>query len=325
MKLGNTSNKLEEVRRWLSDPKNMHWLLIFDNADDFASICLSKYFPATSWGHIIVTSRDESAIGGIGKDGALLEPLSTVEAVEVLLDKSGVQFPSADDLRQARAIVELLGCLPLALDQAGAFIRTRHKSLSDYIRLYHTQQDELLKFQPKVSHYDKTVLTAWNVNFKQVERDSKDATSLLLLLCFLDPGDIRESMLLRGCTPQKRWDKNGEIAEVSAEEEGVSNHLVKLITDEMCYDAAVEKLLSFSLIRQNNDFNEARSLSLHPLVQYCASQRVSLEEQNVWRLEAILLVCHAFPRNQYIEDRQALLAPICFMNTTNFSKLWGDW
>ena len=303
MKLGSSSNKAESVKRWLSNGRNTEWLLIFDNADNLASVCVSNYFPATSWGHIIITSRDETAIGLVGQEGWSLDPLKHAEAVSLLMNKSGIHSASSEEMKHADQIVDLLGCLPLALDQAGAFIRSRRKSCTDYIRLYQTQQHELLRFQPKLSSYDKTVLTAWNVNFKQVEDESEDAAFLLLLFCFLDPGDIRESMLLRGCSPQKRWNKNGSIEESDAQDSGVSSYLIHLITDEMCYDAAIEKLLSFSLIRRNNDFNEVRSLSLHPLVQYCASQRVSQAQQNAWRLQAILLVSHAFPRNQYIEYR----------------------
>ena len=110
-------------------------------------------------------------------------------------------------------------------------------------------------------------------------------------------------MLLRGYTPQKRWNERGEIEEISAETERIDEDLIKLMTNEMAYDEVVEKLLSFSLVRRNNDFNEARSLSLHPLVQYCASKRVSQADQNRWRLQAILLVCHAFPRDQYMENK----------------------
>lgn len=303
MRLGSSSNKAESVRRWLSDIRHSDWLLIFDNADDLESVCVSDWFPNITWGHIIITSRDESAIGLVGQSGSSLEPLSPLEAVTLLLDKSGIRASSIEEKKYVYEIADLLGYLPLALDQAGAFMRARHKNFSDYIRLFQTQQIELLKFEPRLSSYDKTVLTAWNVNFKQVEDDSEDAAFLLLLFCFLEPGDISENMLLRGCTPRKRWDKWGNIAEIDAQESGVSSYLVHLITDEMTYDAAIEKLLSFSLIRRNNDFNESRSISMHPLVQYCASHRVSKSQQNTWRLQAILLVCHSFPRSQYMEDR----------------------
>jgi len=42
MKLDNSSNKTESVKRWLADDKNKDWLLVFNSADDLTSICVSK-------------------------------------------------------------------------------------------------------------------------------------------------------------------------------------------------------------------------------------------------------------------------------------------
>lgn len=301
LELGSASNKVDAIKRWLSKKENSEWLLIFDNADDLESVWLPKYFPATSWGHIIVTSRDQAAIGTVAREGFLLERLEASEAMTVLIRKAGIQNPSAEDYEQAQGIVELLGCLPLAVDQGGAFVSSRRKTLTDYRRLYEERQHDVLKFKPRLGEYDKTVLTAWEINFQQVERDSKDASDLLLLFCFLEASGISETMLLRGCSPQKRWDRQGEMAEVAPTDTGLDSGLVALIGDEMDFDAAIDKLLSFSLIRQDKDVNESRSFSVHPLVQHCASQRVPQAVQEMWRLQALLLVCHAFPRNQHLE------------------------
>jgi hypothetical protein len=301
LELGGASNKVDSVKRWLSKEENSSWLLIFDNADDLESVKISKYFPATSWGHIIITSRDQTAIGSVGMEGNVLERLEVNEAIAVLIDKAGIRDPSTEDYQQAQAIVELLGCLPLAVDQGGAFIRSRHKTLTDYHRLYEEHQHEVLQVKPKLGDYDKTVLTAWEINFEQVERDSKEASNLLLLFCFLDASGISETMLYRGCSPQKRWNRQGEMAEVTAADIGLDSDLVALIRNEMDFDAAIEKLLSFSLIHRNNDVSGARSFSLHPLVQHCASRRVSPETKKKWRMQAILLVCHAFPRDKYLD------------------------
>lgn len=231
-----------------------------------------------------------------------MEPLEVPEAMKLLLNKAKVQVTTQAMEDDARAIVEALGCLPLALDQAASYILTRKKTLADYRRLYNTRQQDLLSFCPRLSVYDKSVLTAWELNFAQVEKESPEAAHLLMLFCFLDASAISDNMLLRGCSAQNRWGEDGEIEEVAPEAEGVDPYIVSLIQDEVRYDCAIEKLLSFSLIQKNNDYNEVRSVSLHPLVQYSASMRLNQPDQNKWRAQAILLVCHAFPRNQYIED-----------------------
>lgn len=302
MKLTRGNNKVAGVQAWLSNEKNKDWLLIFDNADDLAAICLSNYFPRSRWGHILITSRDQSTIGLVSAEGSSIEPLTTAEAVAVLLQKAHIPYHSDKIQADAEALVNDLGCLPLAIDQAASYVLTRKKTLSDYRRLYHTRQQDLLNYHSKLSNYDKSVLTTWELNFTQVEHDSPAAAILLMIFCFLDAAAITDNLLLRGCTQMNRWSTCGEIEQVSATDIGIDKFLVDLITDEVAYDDAIEKLLSFSLIRRNNDYNEVRSVSVHPLVQSTATLRVSPADQNKWRTQAILLVCHAFPRDQFIED-----------------------
>ncbi|KAL8797717.1 MAG: hypothetical protein Q9195_000069 [Heterodermia aff. obscurata] len=242
LKLGDSPNKVDSVKRWLSSEKNSHWLLIFDNADDLESISLPKYFPPSSWGHIIITSRANAALNYAGSPECLVGLLPRLEALNILLERSGLKVSAEAELRYAEEIISLLGGLPLALDQAGAFIRVRKKSFAEYLRLYKTRQGEVLQSQPKIETYDRTILTAWEVNFRQIEQEFPEAAELLLLFCYLDPGDISEAMLLRGCTPQKRWSKDGELTEIPAKDEDVPESLVAFLNDVMRFDGAIEKL-----------------------------------------------------------------------------------
>jgi hypothetical protein len=134
-----------------------------------------------------------------------------------------------------------------------------------------------------------------------VEQESPAATYLLLLFLFLDQSSIPEMILHRGSSPQKRWGSDGEVTEVRAEDEGVDECLTKVIQGDFEFNNAVEKLLSFSFISCNKESNGLRNFSIHPLVQYCAVQRLPPSDVSRWRWQAILLVCHAFPRNRYIE------------------------
>ncbi|MCJ1314213.1 hypothetical protein MMC25_007893, partial [Agyrium rufum] len=241
-----------------------------------------------------------AAIGTVVKQGHNLERLELDEAIEVLLEKAGLKDSPKSDYEEARQIVQLLGCLPLAIDQAGAFIKSRRKTLIGYSKLYKERQLELLKFKPRLVEYDKNILTTWEINFAQVERDSQASSDILLLCCFLDGAKIVERMLVEGVSPQVRWGPDGEKVNLAAEEDGVDKDLVALITDEIAFDEAIEKLLSFSLIQCFDTSDGTRTFSVHPLVQYCASQRVPLKRQNKWRSQAIRLVCHAFPREKFL-------------------------
>lgn len=180
-------------------------------------------------------------------------------------------------------------------------MRTRKKSLVDYRRLFQLQQDQVLSYRPRLAEYEKTVLTAWEMNFSQVERDSPKASALFNILCFLDASNVSEVLLDRGCSPQRRWNKEGEICKLMAADAGLDEQLVETVTNDEVFDAAIDRLQSFSLIQGRVDDKGSRSFSVHPLVQHCAIQRMSCESDAKWRLQAILLICHAFPRDQYLE------------------------
>ncbi|EAW20720.1 LipA and NB-ARC domain protein [Aspergillus fischeri NRRL 181] len=303
LRLGDSKDKIGAVKGWLSRPENSKWLLVFDNADDLDNVPLHKFYPAVNWGHIIITSRDQAVIGSITENGHVLSPLTENDAVQLLLEKSGFQNPTAGDIEDARTVTGLLGSLPLALVQAGAFVRSRHRSLREYCRLYTTRRDYLLGFASRLGDSEKAVLTTWEINFKQVERESSGAASLLLLFSFLEPSSIPEMLLHRGSSPQRRWGEDGEMTEVDAEMEGVERQLIQVIQGDFEFDTAVEKLLSFSLISCNKESEGLRSFSIHPLVQYCAIKRLSPSDVRKWRWQALLLVCHAFPRNRFLEPQ----------------------
>lgn len=303
LQLGGSKDKVRSVKTWLSKPENSQWLLVFDNADDLNLVLIHKYFPAVNWGHIIITNRDQAVIGSLAEEGHVLDPLTTDDATQLLLERSGIRCPSQAETEEASKIASLLGSLPLALVQAGGFVRSRQKTLQDYRRLFMNRRDDLLRFSPLVGGTDRTIFTVWGINFKQVEQDSSDARNLLLLFSFLDPSDIPEAVLHRGSSPQRRWGNSGEVVETRAEDEGVETCLTKIIQGDLEFDMAIEKFLSFSLISCNKESDGLRKFSIHPLIQYCVAQRLSPIEVNKWRWQALLLICHAFPRNKYLEPQ----------------------
>ena len=302
LQLSDETSLPKRLNRWLSGRENMNYLLIFDNADDLESVPIQDYVPKTSWGHVIFTSRDQGIIGTLAKTGVLLDQLALDEATLVLLQKADVLNPSPEEFGHAQDIVQQLACLPLAVDQAGAYIKARNKSLSAFKELCSQRQSDILKYKPRLAGYDQTVFTTWERNFEQVERNSVDARNLLLLFCYLDATKIPEAMLDRACSLQKRWSHGAEVTEEPPSASGVDEDLIQTVKDELRFDDAIEMLKSFSLIYVNEDEHTGlRIFSIHPLVQYCASQRVPVAVQNYWRKQAIALVCHAFPSDEVLE------------------------
>src|SRR5579859_6178232 len=94
-------------------------------------------------------------------------------------------------------LLENLGYLPLAIDQAGAYIAVQQQQqfssssngpysriLIRYLKLYDENKDILLRQKPPPSTWNyrnDTVFTTWEVSFQAIEQESSDAARILLL------------------------------------------------------------------------------------------------------------------------------------------------
>ena len=287
--------------RRLSDSEFTNWLLILDDADDLEGIRLEDYIPKVHWGHVIITTRDQNALNSISPQGRKLGELTVKDAVSVLLQKAGVSQLTPKENEDAEAIVGALGCHALAVDHAGSYIKACGRSLSSFFNLYHARKREILDAKPRLTTYETTVFMTWHANFKEVERRSKDATQLLMLFCFLDHSVIPEMLLDRASRPQNHWARSGEMFEQDPTTTGLIEGLTELIKDGIRFDKALNELFCFSLIHLGASQDGLRNFSIHPLVQYCAVQHLSVENQDHWRSQAILAVCHAFPMSEQLD------------------------
>jgi hypothetical protein len=117
------------------------WLLIFDNAESaevvrewMRRVPLGPGIP----GHHLVTTRRE----GFDTLGSVVE-LDVMDAAEsVLLLRTRV---SAIDEALAREIAEELGRLPLALEQAAAYLTKTRTPPAEYLRLLRTRTSDMLR------------------------------------------------------------------------------------------------------------------------------------------------------------------------------------
>lgn len=251
---------VEAVRRWLEE--NGGWLLVFDNAQNFKD--LEDYLPRSGSGHVIITSRNQSW-GGVAR----LLPVdifTPAESVEFLRRRTGQKDEDA-----AKALAEALGNLPLALEQAGAYIEETGISLSAYLKLFQERQKELLS-RAKPDAYPDTVATTWDLSFLKASEDVPASADLLNLCAFLAPDDIPKSLLIDGA-------------------EHMPEPLASAVKDEMAFNDAVAALKRYSLLT----VTEA-TLSVHRLIQVVARDRLSEKERKRWADAAIRLVNKAFPQ-----------------------------
>src|SRR6266487_4373437 len=111
------------VKRWLTE--NLHWLLILDNADDLDLI--RDFLPTRNTGHLLLTTRIQAV--GLMAHSIAVEKMDKEEGALFLLRRAKVLAAEAPltqateiDRTQAETIVAAMDGLPLALDQAGAYI-----------------------------------------------------------------------------------------------------------------------------------------------------------------------------------------------------------
>ena len=114
---------VQAVKAWLQSHQG--WLLILDNADDLAVV--SEFLPSAFSGHILLTTRAQT-MGRLARR-IEVETMPPDIGALFLLRRASLIAPdiplsgaNATDEALAREICEELGGLPLALDQAGAYI-----------------------------------------------------------------------------------------------------------------------------------------------------------------------------------------------------------
>ncbi len=263
------------IKRWLTT--HTRWLLILDNVDNLELIV--GFLPVHSTGDVLFTTRLQ-ALGRVAQS-IEVEKMGLDEGVMFLLRRTKLLPPEAsldqsmkESQAQGAEIVAALDGLPLALDQAGAYMEETRCGLSQYLNLYGTRHKELLLRRGRfpVDHPDSVAAT-WSLSFQQVERESLAAADLLRLLAFLNPEAIPEEIIIFGAA---------ELGQT----------LREVASDPYKLDNIVELLLRFSLIRRTS---EAESLSIHRLVQAVLKDGMDKDMQRLWAERAIRAVNRAFP------------------------------
>ena len=267
---------VDAVIRWLQG--HHQWLLILDNADDLEMVY--DFLPARGAGHTLLTSRSQAT--GPNIKGIELERMEREEGTlfllrraKILAEDAPLECASDKYRKQAEEIWELVDGLPLALDQAAAYIEEHRCRFADYLSLYQTRRGDLLKRRGALSRrdYPKSVATTWSLSFEQVECTDPVAANMLRLCAFLHPDAIPEAMLLEGAA-------------------AVDPVLQGIAADRMRFDEAIGALRKYSLVRRNP---ETKMLTIHRLVQTVLKEGMEKDKQQEWAERAVRAVAAAFP------------------------------
>jgi hypothetical protein len=129
--------RIDAAKAWLAN--HDRWLLIFDNAPDPRLI--RSYLPRNESGHVLITSRNQSW-QGLARSVAV-DVLRSDDATQFLLSRSG-----REETESARRVAQLLGNLPLALEEAAAYVEASGRTLADYARLFAEHQNRAAHASP---------------------------------------------------------------------------------------------------------------------------------------------------------------------------------
>ncbi|KAF2730158.1 TPR-like protein [Polyplosphaeria fusca] len=205
------------AKEWLSRQERP-WLLLVDNADD-PNLPLQDCFPEGKRGCILVTTRVRAhkIHGTAGSKSYAFGPLPPDEANDLLLKAADKPSPwDPETTKHAISIASKLGCLPLALIQAGTAIRTGLCSLANYVGYLSRSWAELRRkrFNPHSrqevadrvdSMVDQLLIySSYELNLGHLENSKEqshqDAVQLLKMFSCFHFQNIRLGVLIKAAT-----------------------------------------------------------------------------------------------------------------------------
>jgi tetratricopeptide (TPR) repeat protein len=265
------------VLAWLR--KHSRWLLVLDNLDD---ISVAKgYLPEMSEGHhTLITTRNPFSID-IPAEGFEIPLFGSEEAIELLRIRSETAS-SNFEAQVASEIVFELDHLPLAIEQAAAFIRKATKSLSEFLFIYGKSRKAFLQRPPAGNDtYSNSLAATFLLSFNKLKEmeNGLRATKLLQLLSFLNPDGILIDVLRSGS-------------------EQPEHPLRELISDDLVFYETVETLAQFSLVRRSG----GDMLIVHRLIQAVVKDGLTESEICAWRGKIVDMCDFALPHRVMIDE-----------------------
>jgi len=242
------------------------WLLIFDNATIPDS--LHHLMPQGEHQKILITSRKRNW-------ESLAEPfdiagMSRNESLRYIK-----KMTSRADEESMNALADAVGDLPLAIEQATAYIDATGTSLSEYVKLFALRKEEMLA-RSNLQRYDfieqnAPVATTCTMSFEKVAEGCTEATDFLNLCAFFAPDDIPLDDIVKGA----RY---------------LPEPLEATVSDKLKLDDVMEALRQYSLV-----ILEDNVLSVHRLVQNVTYSQLDSQARRTWAEAALDIISQAYP------------------------------
>jgi tetratricopeptide (TPR) repeat protein len=269
------------VQRWFTTHGD--WLLIWDNVEDLN--LLVRWLPVARSGAILLTTRLQML--GMLARGIAVTPMDSPDGMLFLLRRAHLLEPDAthEQVRQfaermpahftaAQELLTLLGDLPLALDQAGAYLEATHCGLPAYRDLFHARRAVLLQQRGSGPHlHPASVTTTFRLSLIATARQHPAVRDLLSVCALLQPEAIPEDLFVGG-----RAHLGAALADVCG--------------DAVAWNALIAAASSASLLQRQPG---EQTLSLHRLVQAVLLDGMSEQECLLWVRRVGIALAAIFP------------------------------
>lgn len=273
----NPADIAEFVLSWLRQRPS--WLLVIDNLDDIK--VAEGLLPENGAGkHTLITTRNPHT-KGIPAEPLEVPVLGKNETIALLAKLSEIPIPpDSENEKTAYNIVEELGCLPLAIEQAAAFIREVTEDFTSYLDEYNRNRKKLNEWVSTGNRqYPKSIATTWCMSFQLLQQHHMYSANLLRLFAFLNPDGILIDFLMAGL-------------------EALEPGLQRVMSSQIEMATALLKLEDFSLIKWDR---RNKMIIMHRLVQAVVIDEMSDEEATSIRNTIIKLFAKAFPSEVGLE------------------------
>jgi hypothetical protein len=244
------------------------WLLVYDNAERPER--LAGLLPPGGGGHVLVTSRWSAW-------GSQATPLE----VNVLARQDSIAFlarrTGATDQAALDELADLLGDLPLALEEAAAYQEETRVGLEEYLGLVRDRSRELFGLdKPSADEHgdQRRVATVWSLSLDRVREEAPAAEALLCLCAFLGPE------IPRGLPRERPQMLPDELAQV--------------VGDPLVYNQMLAVVGRYSLANMS-----PTALGVHRLVQAVVQAGLGEDGEQRWAEVAVDLLRTIFPNESW--------------------------
>jgi tetratricopeptide (TPR) repeat protein len=257
------------------------WLLVLDNVEHRSHV--EPLLGQLSRGHVLITTRRDVSWEDI-TDGCLRLDVLHPDAAVALLTRGSGQV----DGGTAGVLAGELGCLPLALTQAAAYIQHTRVSIEDYLEQLRDDPARILETVSAGDNAQRAVARTWSITVTTIAGDNPLAIRVLQILSCLAPDEV----------PRDVFRSLADMNDVNEALGLLSSHSIVTLTDTA---VTVHRLVQAVTLDQLRQQPAQRDDALHTAVDLLNQAQPKEPPDSV----------AGWPRRAALRPHVAALAALC--------------